>query len=273
MNKNKLLLIFSIFIFFLIIFYPHIKTPSLNRNWSEESKILPDITIEENTISVKNIRDWRYEKDKVISKNYFDDEFDLNKIKKTYLLFNPFSDWEAIGHFFFVFEFEDNKTVSVSIEARREKDEEYKFVKGMMNNYELWYAYGSIEDFLGRRAIYQDQELYMYPLLISEEYSKLLFADLAMVTEKLETEPRFYNTISSNCTNLLADSANRIKKGSIPYHYSRILVGYADNQLYDLNLISNDDTYENIYKKSRIDNHIKEFDGEDGLWNFIILHE
>ncbi len=243
------------------------KKPLLDRNWEADSKILPNINFSEdgNFVSIKNLRDWRYEKDKVISYNYYNETFDLNKVKNSYLLFNPFGQWEGVGHSFFVFEFEDGKEVSISIEARREKDEPYKVERGLINEYEIWYAVGSSADFLTRRAIYNEEDLYMYPLLISATSSKALLIDMLKSAKKLETEPGFYNTITSNCTNLLAESANRVKPGSVPWHYARIFTGYADDQLYDLGFIPHDKPFNEIYESSRIDIKIKDFfEGKSG---------
>ena len=241
----------------LLIFVSY-KKPVMDRDWQDDSKILPTFSISTSTIEIKNLRDWRYEKDKVVSKNYYSETFDIKNLSKAYLLFNPFGQWDGVGHSFFVFEFNDGKTVSVSIEARKEIGEDYGVFKGVLNEYEVWYAFGSAADFLTNRAIYHDEDLYMYPLLIPTEIAQGLFVDLSNQTHKLETEPGFYNTITSNCTNLLADSANRVKKGSVPFHYSRLFTGYIDNQLYDLGYIRHDTPFEKVYAEARIDFKIKD---------------
>lgn len=241
-----------------------LKIPSQNRDWSEESAILPDITISNSSLNIKKLRDWRYKNKEVVSRDYYEETFDLDKVSKTYLLFNPFGKWEGVGHSFFVFEFEDGKTVSVSVEARSEEGESYDAIRGIFNNYEVWYVFGSAADLMTRRAIFHQEDLYMYELKISTMSASALLRDLASTAEGLETEPGFYNTVTSNCTNLLADSANRVKKGSIPFHYSRLFTGYADNQLYDLGFIQNDKPFEEIFTQSRIDPKIREkFEGID----------
>jgi hypothetical protein len=260
--KIVLFIFVLIFSLILIIFISNkLKTPSLDRDWAEDSKILPSISINENILEIKNLRDWRYAKNEILSKDYYDDVFDLNKIEKTYLLFNPFGKWDGVGHSFFVFVFEDGKEVSVSIEARREANESFNSIKGIFNKYELWYAFGSSADFITRRAVsYDDNELNMYPLLISKDASRNLLLDLAITAQELETKPRFYNTVTSNCTNLLIDSANKVKPGSVPFHYSRLFTGYADDYMYKLGFIPNNKSFEEINKKYRIDSQIEEID-------------
>lgn len=235
-----------------------LKTPTHTRVWSEESAILPDVTLGTSTVQIKNLRDWRYKYHEVVSRKYYEEMYDVEKISKAYLLFNPFGKWEGVGHSFLVFEFEDGKTVSVSIEARSEVGESYSAIRGFFNEYEMWYVFGSAADLMSRRAIFHNEDLYMYELKISKKTTASLFRDLAMAAEKLETEPAFYNTLTSNCTNLLADSANRVNEGSIPFHYSRLFTGFADNQLYDLGLIRNDKSFDEVFAESRIDPQIRE---------------
>ena len=269
------IIIFVVVVAALTILFTYVsyKKPVMDRDWQDDSKILPAFSISTSTIEIKNLRDWRYEPYKVVSKNYYTDTFIPDNVSKAYLLFNPFGQWDGVGHSFFVFEFTDGKTVSVSIEARKEVGEDYGVFMGVLNEYEVWYAFGSATDFLTNRAIYHDEDLYMYPLLIPKEIAKGLFVDLSNQAHKLETEPGFYNTITSNCTNLLADSANRVKKGSVPFHYSRLFTGYIDDQLYDLGSIRHNAPFEKVYEEARIDLKIKDlFAGstnysKEDFWN------
>jgi hypothetical protein len=254
---KKILFIFILLTLILSIFI-FSKKPSLERNWTEDAKILPDVTITDSTIHIKNLRDWRYTRGEVISKTYYEETFDLEKIEKAYFLLNPFGKWEGVGHTFFLFEFSDGKTISVSVEARRPEGMDYGAVKGLFNNYEMWYTWGSAADLFSRRAVYHNEDLYMYPLLITSQTARGLFKDLAQTTENLETQAQFYNTVTSNCTNVLADSANRVNEGSIPWTFARIFTGYADNKLYDLKLIPHNKSFEETFTDSRIDLEIKE---------------
>lgn len=257
--KKIIRIIFLILILILTLFIISVsfKKPSLDKKWTEDALVLPNITFSTSTIEVEHLRDWRYQRGTVVSKDFYTDTFDIEKITKAYFLLNPFGKWEGVGHTFFLFEFSDGKTVAVSVEARRPEGVDYKAVKGLFNNYEMWYTWGSAADLFSRRAIYHNEDLYMYPLLISSKTAQGIFADLAHTTESLETKPRFYNTISSNCTNVLADSANRINKGSIPWTFARIFTGYSDNKLYDLKLIPHNKPFDQIYEESRIDLKIK----------------
>ena len=111
-------------IIFLTAFFVSLKTPRHDRNWEDDSKILPHITISTSTVAVGNIRDWRYEKDKVVSMDYYDDTFDLEKIKGGIILEKNFS--------------VENAELTANLKIRRKQIEE---------NYqnEIEYLYKKIE--------------------------------------------------------------------------------------------------------------------------------
>ena len=262
--KSKILKILKftsyVFILVLIVFIINIilLQPSNNRVWEENSKILPHFTIATSTITIDNLRDWRYKKGEVVSKKYYSETFELNKIQKMYLVFNPFSWYEGVAHSFLVFEFDNGKTVGVSVESRREEGEVYMVVNGLLNKYEIWYAYGSVSDLLGARVFYSGEDLRVYPLVVDRELVRGVFVDMAKTAQDLESNPRFYNTVTSNCTNVLAESANKVKEGSVPWNIARVLTGYADNHLYSLGYIKNDESFDKVYEKARVDIFLRE---------------
>ncbi len=254
--KTALTIILVIGAVFILITL--LKKPAQDRNWTDDAEVLPDITISDSKVKVDNLRDWRYKNKETISRDFYNEEFDLDLIENTYFLLNPFGKWEGVGHTFFLFEFSDGKTVSVSVEARREVDEKFSAIRGLFNNFEQWYTWGSAADLFSRRAIFHQEDLYMYKLNIKPETSRGLFIDIAKTTEKLETEPAFYNTAFSNCTNVLADSANRVYSGSIPWNWARVFTGFSDDKLYELKLIPHDKPFDEIFQEARIDLQIKE---------------
>jgi hypothetical protein len=180
-----------------------------------------------------------------------------------------------VAHSFLVFEFNDGKTVGVSVESRREEGETYSVVQGLLNKYELWYAYGSVGDLIGARVFYSDEDLRMYPIVVDRNLVRGVFVDIAKTAQDLESHPRFYNTITSNCTNVLAESANKVKEGSVPWNKARILTGYADNHLHSLGYIKNDEPFEKVYEKARVDLFLREkFGGVENytneeFWNYL----
>ncbi len=248
-KKVSAVLFLALVLCFIYIIF---KQPSLNRNWDKDSSVLPEVKVSGDTLSIKNLRNYSYENGEITSREYLDREFNLSQLSKAYFLINPFVESNATAHTFFTFELLDGDSFSISVEARKEEGEKYSAIKGLLNDFELWIAWGTAHDFEDRRIKYFEEELYKYPLEISTTTMRALLLDLANETSELATHPKFYNTIFSNCTNYLADSANRISPGSIPWHYARVLTGYSDEYLYKLGLIPHDEPFNIVKDKYKV---------------------
>ncbi|MDQ5951083.1 MAG: hypothetical protein QG639_360 [Patescibacteria group bacterium] len=232
--------------------------PSNSRNWVTEFAILPQVTIENETITIKKIRDWKYSESEILSQDYISRTYNVNDLERVWFLIEPFGKWEGVAHTYFVFDFKDQPPVSFSIEARREEGEEYQAFFGLFKKYELIYLWGTETDFTLRRVVHQKNDVHMYPMTISPEFQKSLFLELAKATQQLETKPRFYNTLTSNCTNNLAYHANNIKNDAAPFHYARFLTGYSGEYVYDLGYIPNDKPYDEVKQQFYINQIVQE---------------
>jgi hypothetical protein len=231
--------------------------PTNRRDWEYGVETLPHITINGDLVQVQHVRDFRWSADAPLSSDYVERSFDVQRLERVWFIEEPFTmapfyGFEGVAHTYFVFDFQDQAPVAISVESRRERGEGYDSIHGLFNEYELIYIWGTEEDLTGRRAVLEKNQLYMYPLLGSMDSARRLFLDLADVSQQLETQPRFYNTLTSNCTNELAKAANLAQPGAIPPNIALIFPGYSDNVLYDLGFIPNDAPLETVRQRYAI---------------------
>ena len=98
-----------ILIVLLVIFFVSINIfikPSNNRDWNNDQKVLPTVTVKGNIAEIKNVRDFRYASTTSYTENFYDKEYDLNKIKRVWYIVEPFSGIPGSAHTFLSFEFE-----------------------------------------------------------------------------------------------------------------------------------------------------------------------
>ncbi len=214
---------------FLIATYA--KSPRQDLNWIPEQSRTARATITDEAITIQNVRNWTYSAEEPVSRDWEEVTVDPSTITRAWFLLEPFSDFKAIGHTFLSFEFADGRVLSFSIEALREQGEEYSALRGQFREYELSYQWGFERDFITRRVVYLDHPLRLYPLSLSPEESAALFRSLAAETNMLAEHPRFYNTLSANCTNMLAKMVNKHYPGTLPYDLSWNLTGLSDEYL------------------------------------------
>jgi hypothetical protein len=208
---------------------------SNDRTWESFSARTPDAVVTDTHVTITNVRNWNHSTSAVLSEGWIDTvKIDPQEIKQIWFGLSSFSSVAAFGHTFLSFELTDGRVYTLSIEARREADEEYSFTKGLLRQYDLLYGWGTERDYVGVRTFLLDQGVELYPLTLTPEESAAVFVALAEETSRVASSPRFYNTLTSNCTNELVKVINHKYPDSLPYHISHNLpglsIGYLQNQ-------------------------------------------
>lgn len=251
-----LLKILAIFIVITVIFFLSINIfiqPSNNRNWNDDQKVLPLATVKGNLVEIKNIRDFRYASTTSFVEQYYDKEFDLNKIKRVWYIVEPFSGIPGSAHTFLSFEFENNTFISVSVEIRKEKGESFHPVKGLLNQYEIMYVWADEKDVVDLRINHRKDQVFMYPMKAGPEKTKELFLSIIDRTNKLYSEPEFYNTLFNTCTTNIVEHVNLISPKTIPsIDTSIVFPENSDLLAYKLGLIDTDLPEDKIREKFNI---------------------
>lgn len=229
MKRSYIFLVFfSSLILAIVVIYIFPK-PSNNRDWVHYLSRLTTTTIEETQITLINVRDWEYKPQEIVSKQWISEvTIDTKNLTGVWFVVVPFGKLDVVGHTFLTFEFTDGSAYSFSIEARRENGEDYSTIQGLFNTYELAYTWGTERDFLTRRVLLHQDPLRMYKLELTLEQAQKLLSTLAVETNKLASTPRFYNTLTSNCTNTLARAINNNYPNTIPYSLTWNFPGNSD---------------------------------------------
>lgn len=205
--------------------------PQTNRDWYPYLARNVDITMTDDAFAVSPITDWSYAFDTVTNERYFDASYALEDLRDVWFMLEPQPGSQLAAHTLLLFEFSGDRILGLTIEARRERNEDYSALRGVFNAFELAYVWGTARDFLVRRAVMLDHEVFVYPVDITDEQKRSLLVNLLRRTEALETQPRYYNTITSNCTNELAKAAG--------FHWAPayIFTGRSDEYLFDRHII------------------------------------
>src|SRR5688572_18594731 len=104
--------------------------PSNQRDWEFGVDRLPQITMQAGSAAVHNVRDFRYTAEGTRSADYIDRVFAVDRIERVWFVqepftIAPFSDFKGVAHTYFVFDFQDQPPLAISVESRRERGEAY----------------------------------------------------------------------------------------------------------------------------------------------------
>lgn len=212
------------------------REPSLTREWDEDVRILTGVEdVSDGALRLDQVRHWTYTRDSVVTKDYFEARYDPDEAVGLWLYEQELGMGGRIAHTFLVFEFPDSygdaRWLGLSVETRREVGEEYSLVGGVLRAFEVTHIWAVEEDLVRRRVEYLDYPLTRYRVTIPPDQVAALFRQFAAETRALAETPRWYNTLTTNCTSSLIRYANTVKPGAIPWHYSYVLTGRADSNL------------------------------------------
>ncbi|ADI14972.1 DUF4105 domain-containing protein [Truepera radiovictrix] len=223
------------------------KRPSNHRDWNPDMARPPEGEVVGDTLRLHNVRNIRYGPPGSPFEAVWETRtYDLSRVRRVWFVVESFSRFEVIAHTLISFEFE-GAYLAFSAEARLHGGERYNLVRGLFNAYELLYAFGDERDFILRRTLYQDHDVYLYPLDFSPQETRALLLDILAEANRLARTPRFYNSLTRNCTNLLGVHANRVRPGSFAWwRPSQVLPGLSDRLLYRKGWIDTDRPWEGL---------------------------
>lgn len=202
---------------------------SNTRRWIPEQARMPHIRLQGDSAWIDNVRDFRWRPDAAAVPGWENRAFDLRRLRRVYFVLSPFARaWRGPAHTFLSFEFEDGSTVAVSVEARREPGEAYSPLRGAIRQFDLLYVVGEERDLIGLRAVSWQDPVFVYPARATPAQARLLLVHLLERAQRLERQPEFYNTVTSNCTTNIVDAVNEIWPHRIRASYQLLLPGYSD---------------------------------------------
>lgn len=215
------------------------RSPSLARTWDEDVRVLTGVeALPDGTVRLTQVRDWRYTREAVVSKNYFPAIYDPADVEGLWLYEQELGLGGRIAHTFLVFEFSESygaaRWLGLSVETRREVGETYSLIGGVLRAFEVTHIWATEEDLVTRRVELLDYPLTRYRVSIPPESVAALLRQFLDETAALATTPRWYNTLTTNCTSSLIGYVNEVSPGAIPWHYSFIFTGRADSYLASL---------------------------------------
>ncbi|MGD2047003.1 MAG: DUF4105 domain-containing protein [Gemmatimonadota bacterium] len=213
-----------------------VRRPSLEREWDEDVRVLSGVEeLPDGSVRLTEVRDWRYSRDAVLSKDYHSVLYDPSEVVTLWAYEQELGLGGRIAHTFLVFEFPerygDDRWLGISVETRREVGETYSLVGGVLQKFEVTHIWAREEDLVRRRVEYLDYPLTRYRVTVSTENVARLFRQFVRETAELAVTPRWYNTLTTNCTSSLIRYVNTVDPGSIPWHYSFVFTGRTDEYL------------------------------------------
>jgi len=227
--------------------------PSNDRNWQADVARLSWAEMDGDRITVHDIRNFDYRTETDYFPAYYDKDFDLSKLESVDVV-AVYWMGPAIAHVFLSFGFAGGDHLAISIEARKEKGEGYSTVKGFFRQYELYYVVADERDVIRLRTNYRHdppEDAYVYRAHGPGENGRRLFLSYMDKINGLKAAPRFYNSLTTNCTTNIWLNA-RVNPDHLPFSWKILLSGYLPEYLYEKGVLDNRLPFAELKKRSHI---------------------
>lgn len=228
--------------------------PSNDRDWQTDVAVLPYATIDGDLVTVHHIRNFDYRSEFDYTPAYYDKQFDLRRLQGVDLIASYWMG-PAIAHIFLSFDFGDDDHLAISIETRKERGEGFSSIKGFFRQYELYYVVADERDVIRVRTNYRrdpPEQVYLFRALAPRENIRRLFLSYMRQINALKAEPRFYNTLTTNCTTKIWLNS-RVNPDHLPLRWQVLLSGFLPRFLYDSGrLDSGGLSFEQLQRRSLI---------------------
>lgn len=206
--------------------------PSNTRIWADDVARQTTGVVEAERVVLHNVRnfDWRTPTD--YTQRWETRSYDLSRLSGVDLILSYWS-MAAIAHVLVSFGFDDGEHVVFSVEIRREKTEQFSEIGGFFKEFELSIVACDERDVIRVRTNVRDEDDYLYRLRIPVDNMRSLFLAYVHEANQLARTPRFYNTLTVNCTTLVYHMMRRIV-GHLPLDFRLLLSGYLAEYVHEV---------------------------------------
>jgi hypothetical protein len=255
----RALLAFGVALLVLLGWWTRLQ-PSDERPWADDVARHLQSQRAGSVVTLTNVRnfDWRSDDDYTV--RWETRSYDLDRLRSVDM---ALSYWmgPAIAHTLVSFGFDDGRYLTFSIEIRKERGEAFSAVAGFFKQFELSLVAADERDILRVRTNARGEDVYLYRVDLAPEARRALFLAYLDEAGALERKPRFYSTLTANCTTIVYEMVQRIV-GGLPLDWRLLASGYLPEYLHGVGGLASDAPLAQLRAAGRITERAKAADAD-----------
>ncbi len=210
--------------------------PSHDRDWADDVARLMHAEVSGSHVVINNVRNFEWRSKDDYTPRWETREYDLDRLVSADMFLSYWMG-PAIAHTLISFGFDDGRHLVFSLEIRKERHESFSAIGGFFRQFESVLIAADENDIVRVRSNVRGEDVHTYPLRLPRPVLRSLFLSYVDEAGELEATPRFYNTLTSNCTTVVYTLARRIDP-SLPLDHRLLLSGYLPGYLQDLGVLA-----------------------------------
>ena len=222
-------------------------------------------------VTLTNVRNFDWRTDKEATEHWDTRTIDMSKLSGVDVS-NSYWMGPLIAHTLVSFRFEDDRPLAFSFEIRKEEGESFSALAGFFRRYELSLITAEERDIIYTRSNARGEQVYLFPISHLQQHEvQELFESYLTAADELNAEPAWYNTLISNCTNIIFYMARIVSGERLPWDYRIWVSGWLPNYLYDVGMLdanpekdSQPWSMDTWYERTHINPKVRGFDNLAG---------
>jgi hypothetical protein len=200
------------------------------RAWAADVALMTHGQVDGDKVQLHNVRnfDWRSNTD--CTARWEMRHYRLDDLVSVDLILSYWT-VRAIAHVLVSFCFQDGERVVFSVEIRRQRDQAFSALGGFFKLFELSILAADERDVIRLRTNVRCEDDYLYRLRLSRSAMRSLFLGYVDQANRLVRTPRYYNTVTANCTTLIFQMMQHIV-GRLPLDPRLLFSGYLPGYAY-----------------------------------------
>ncbi len=207
-------------------------SPSNDRAWADDVAQMVRGTVTGDRVTLQNVRNFAWRSATDYSPRWETRSYDLARLNALDMIVSYWSG-RTIAHMLISFGFDDGTHVVFSVEIRREKTQSFSEIGGFFKEFELCIIAADERDIVRLRTNVRREDTYLFRLNIPVSAMRSLLLAYIEAANSLARSPRFYHTITGNCTTLVWRMLKRILQ-PLPFSYRVLLSGYLPEYVYEV---------------------------------------
>lgn len=243
-------IVFGLLFTVVLVWWTTIAPPKV-ADWSPDVARQVTGSIEGNHLMLNGVRNFEWRSDTDFTERWETREYDLGKLRSVDLFMSYWSG-PLMAHMMLSFGFEDSSHLVWSMEVRRRRGGEFSPVADLFKANPLVIIAAEESDVIGVRSNVRGEDVQIYRMKVPADVARGLLVAYVNDANDLAREPRWYNSITTNCTTAVV-AMMRALGDIIPFDWRLYVNGYVPDYLYDRGALDTSVPMATLRRRSHID--------------------